>query len=220
MLRSEIVGGNGGIYCRLDCTVQDSWIHGTDLDPNSEWHASAVRVEQHSTLIHNTMACDYLGPFTNDEIGCSADMTGYPDFVPIMHNTIGSNLFVANSVGSGFCAYGGGTLGKPYSGDPANATYIVFRDNVFRAAGPTTIAARTVRSPTSSRDDRATCGQETAGRTAGPFLPPDRSVGRRIAGPSTRACQIVAGSSGRRRRIRCWIQSAGPGVANNIPAAR
>jgi hypothetical protein len=131
VLRSEIVGGQGGVYCSLNCTVQDSWIHGTDLDPNSEWHASAVRVEQYSTLIHNTLSCDWT-LITNDEIGCSADMTGYPDFAPINHNTIDGNLFMANPVGLGFCAYGGGTASKPYSDDPANATYIVFSNNVFQ----------------------------------------------------------------------------------------
>ena len=131
MLRTEVVGGQGGIYCRLNCTVQDSWVHGTDLDPNSEWHASAIRVEQHSTLIHNSLACDWT-LITNNEIGCSADMTGYPDFAPITHNTMDGNLYVANPVGLGFCAYGGGTATKPYSGDSANATYIVFRNNVFQ----------------------------------------------------------------------------------------
>jgi hypothetical protein len=129
MLRVEVVGGNRGVYCRLDCTVQDSWIHGTDLQPYQ--HASAVRVEQHSTILHNTLQCDWTA-ITDSEIGCSADLTGYPDFAPIHHNTIERNLFVANPVGLGFCAYGGGTGGKPYSGDPANATYIVFRDNVFQ----------------------------------------------------------------------------------------
>ena len=87
VLRTEVVGGQGGIDCRLNCTVQDSWVHGTDLDPNSEWHASAIRVEQHSTLIHNSLACDWT-LITNNEIGCSADMTGYPDFAPITHNTM------------------------------------------------------------------------------------------------------------------------------------
>jgi len=132
VVRSEIVGGYGGVYCRLNCTVQDTWVHGTDLDPNSEWHASAVRVEQHASLIHNTLACDWTGPFNNDEIGCSADMSGYPDFAPITHNTMDGNLYVANSVGAGFCAYGGGTANKPYSTDSLNAKYIVFRNNVFQ----------------------------------------------------------------------------------------
>jgi len=129
MLRVEVIGGNRGVYCRLDCTVQDSWIHGTDLQPMQ--HASAVRVEQHATIRHNTLACDWTA-ITDPQIGCSADLTGYPDFAPITHNTITGNLFVANPTGFGYCAYGGGTGGKPYSGDPANATFIVFTGNVFQ----------------------------------------------------------------------------------------
>lgn len=129
VVRTEIRGGNRGVYCRLNCTVQDSWIHGTDL--LAQQHASSVRVEQHSTVRHNTLACDWTA-ITDSEIGCSADLTGYPDFAPIHHNTITGNLFVANPVGLGFCAYGGATGGKPYSGDPSNATYIVFTDNVFQ----------------------------------------------------------------------------------------
>jgi hypothetical protein len=128
MLRVEVTGGNRGVYCRLDCTVRDSWIHGTDLLATQ--HASAVRVEQHSTVVHNTLQCDWTA-ITDSEIGCSADLTGYPDFAPIHDNTISANLFKANPGGLGFCAYGGGTAGKPYSSDPANATNIVFTGNVF-----------------------------------------------------------------------------------------
>jgi len=50
VLRTEITGSNRGVYCMNTCRVQDSWIHGTALDPTSEWHASAVRVEQNATL--------------------------------------------------------------------------------------------------------------------------------------------------------------------------
>ena len=39
---------------------------------------------------------------------------------------------MANNIGIGFCAYGGGTQGKPYSADPTNATNIVFTNNVFQ----------------------------------------------------------------------------------------
>jgi hypothetical protein len=59
-------------------------------------------------------------------------MSGYPDFAPIMHATIDSNLFISNNAGIAFCAYGGTTGGKPYSNDPNNATYIVFQNNVFQ----------------------------------------------------------------------------------------
>ena len=91
-------------------------------------------MEQNVTLTHNTLACDYapVGAFPNSEIGCSADITGYPDFAPIKNNTIQNNLLVANNKGVGYCAYGGGTGGKPFSNDPTNATNIVFRDNVFQ----------------------------------------------------------------------------------------
>ena len=85
VLRTEIVGTNRGAYCESSCLIQDSWIHGTNLEPvpSNEAHASAVRVEQHTTLKHNTLSCDYTGPFPNSEIGCSADMSGYADFAPI-----------------------------------------------------------------------------------------------------------------------------------------
>lgn len=129
--RNELTGSNRAAYCMNHCTVEDNWIHGTALDPNSQWHASAMRAEQYAYIRHNVLACDWTGPFNNDEIGCSADMSGYPDFSPIQHNTIDGNLFRANPVGLGFCAYGGGTNGKPYSNDPANATYIIFKNNVF-----------------------------------------------------------------------------------------
>ncbi len=56
ILRTEITGSNRGAYCMHVCEIRDSWIHGTELDPNSEAHASAVRVEQYATLVHNTLA--------------------------------------------------------------------------------------------------------------------------------------------------------------------
>lgn len=128
VLRTEIRGGNRGIYCRLHCVVADSWIHGSDLLLTQ--HASALRVEQYATVRHNTLACTWTGTLANDT-GCSADMTGYPDFAPITHNTITGNYFAANPSGAGFCAYGGATSGKPFSSSPTNATYIVFADNVW-----------------------------------------------------------------------------------------
>ena len=133
ILRTEIRDTNRGAYCQHTCLIQDSWVHGTTLEPvaSNRAHASGVRVEQHATLIHNTLACDFTGPFANSEMGCSADLTGYPDFAAIHHNTIDGNLFKA-STELAYCAYGGGTAGKPYSNDPLNATYIVFRNNVFQ----------------------------------------------------------------------------------------
>ncbi len=202
VLRSEIVGGNGGIYCRLDCTIQDSWIHGTDLDPDSEWHASAIRVEQHGTLIHNTLACDYAGPFNNPEIGCSADMTGYADFAPITGNTIGRTSSSPTRSGSATA---------PMAAAPSASRSRATRRTPPISCSPTTCsseattasAGRGERSPTSWPTDRATCGRATAGPTAPRFRRPDSS----------------ARSPRCREKFR-GLQSAGPGVANNIPATR
>ena len=155
IIRSEIINSNRAAYCEGHCTIQDNYFHGTNLWPSQTnlAHASSVRNEQYLTLSHNALGCDYAGPFPNGEIGCSADMSGYPDFAPIMHATIVNNLFLANNIGIGFCVYGGGTAGKPYSNDPNNATYMVFQNNVFQrgangkcgAYGPVTdyIAGRT-----------------------------------------------------------------------------
>ena len=129
VLRTEIRGANRGIYCRRHCTVEDSYIHGSALLATQ--HASAVRVEQYATIRHNTLACDWTD-LTDSEIGCSADMTGYPDFAPITHNTITGNFFAANPTGTGFCAYGGATSGKQFSSASTNATYIRFADNVWQ----------------------------------------------------------------------------------------
>jgi hypothetical protein len=117
--RSEIVGGNRGVWCR-NCTLRDSWLHGNVF--NAGDHGSAARADQYSTMIHNTLQCEGSP--------CSADLTGYPDFQPTHHWTIDGNLFVGSD-GISFCAYAGGTTGKPYSDHPDNATFIVFRNNTF-----------------------------------------------------------------------------------------
>jgi hypothetical protein len=135
ILRTEIVNSNRAAYCESPgpCVIQDSYFHGTNLWPDASnlAHASSVREEQNLTLRHNSLHCSYTGPFVNGEIGCSADLTGYADFAPIRNNTVDSNLFVA-SPGSAFCAYGGATSGKPFSGDPTNGTNQKFTNNVFQ----------------------------------------------------------------------------------------
>lgn len=128
--RVEIRGGNRGLHCYQTCTVRDSWIHGNRITSGD--HASGARMGMNGTFIHNTIVCDVAND--NAGGGCSADLTGYPDFSPIHHNLIENNLFQATT--GGFCAYGGATSGKPFSSDPANATFIVFRGNVFQRGQP------------------------------------------------------------------------------------
>jgi hypothetical protein len=133
ILRTEIIHSNRAAYCFTSCLVQDNYFHGTNLWPDvtNRAHASSMREEQSLTLRHNSLHCSYTGPFVNSDIGCSADLTGYPDFVAIKNNTVDRNLFVANT-GNAFCAYGGGTAGKPHSNDATNATNQKFTGNVFQ----------------------------------------------------------------------------------------
>ncbi|HSX01591.1 MAG TPA: hypothetical protein VLF67_05100 [Candidatus Saccharimonas sp.] len=143
LVRTEVTHTIRGAYCESTCLIQDNYFHGANLWPDKTdlSHASGVRNEQYLTLRHNTLSCDFVAPGNNDpstindEIGCSADMSGYPDFAPIMHDTIDHNLFLANNVGIGFCMYGGGTAGKPFSSSASNATYIVVTNNVFQRGG-------------------------------------------------------------------------------------
>ena len=128
-LRVDDIGGNRGMYCINNCSIKDSWSHGRQL--TGAQHGSGIREEQNTTITHSAFACDY--PIVDDStgLGCSADLTGYPDFAPINHNTVTFNLLIASQTDS-FCMYGGGSSGKPFSSDPANATFQVFTDNVFQ----------------------------------------------------------------------------------------
>lgn len=131
--RIEVVGGNRSAYCIDTCSITDSWLHGQQLTGSQ--HGSGIREEANGTIRHNAFACDY--PITNDAtgLGCSAALTGYPDFAPIHNNTVNRNLFLA-STHAAFCAYGGNTQGKPYSTDPTNATNQKFTENVFQRGDP------------------------------------------------------------------------------------
>jgi len=129
VLRVEVRGGNRSAYCVSHCTIENSWLHGQQLE--GAQHGSGLREEAFTTATHNVIVCDF--PYYDDvtSLGCSADLTGYPDFAPIHDNTIHRNLFLA-TITSSFCAYGGASLGKPYSSDPLNATHQVFTENVFQ----------------------------------------------------------------------------------------
>jgi len=123
--RVEVTGGTRSINCYRDCTVQDSYVHGQWNDTSGVNHESGIRFNTNSNLIHNTIACD-----ANDyppDAGCSAAITGYPDFDPVEKVTIDNNLIVAGS--GGYCAYGGSTSGKPYSG---RTNTIRYTNNVWQ----------------------------------------------------------------------------------------
>ena len=123
VIRSNIAGGNRSVNC-IVCTVQDSYLHGQDRDNGGTWHESAIRMNDHGVILHNTISCD--APTVGDA-GCSADLTGYGDFAPVEFNLIENNLFTATPSG-GFCAYGGSSKGKAYSNDTHDIRFI---NNVF-----------------------------------------------------------------------------------------
>jgi len=129
VVRSELRGGNRGGNCYSACTIRDSWIHGQRI--TGETHASGLRAGMDTTYVHNTIGCDVAD--TSQQGGCSASLTMYPDFSPVTRVLIEGNLIMPTP--GYYCAYGGATTGKPYSGDPANATYIRFLGNTF-ARGP------------------------------------------------------------------------------------
>ncbi|WP_177216789.1 DUF4082 domain-containing protein [Mycetocola miduiensis] len=122
--RVEVTGGNRSINCSLDCIVENSYLHGQNSDSRGLAHASAVRMGANSIIRGNTIACD-ANP-VGAEAGCSAALTGYGDFAAVKNNTIDGNKFLSES--GGFCAYGGSSTGKPYSGQTRD---IRFTNNVW-----------------------------------------------------------------------------------------
>lgn len=148
VLRSNMYGGKRQVWCNDTCTLQDSYLHDQLADPEGETHESAVRVEQNTTLRHNTLLCN--APNIQDA-GCSANQTGYADFAPIHDNTMEQNFYMATT--GGYCSYGGATTAT-YSGNSTNATNIHLLNNVFQRG--TSPNDRTTIALTDKR--RYTCG--------------------------------------------------------------
>ena len=123
--RVKVTGGGRGIACYRNCTVTDSYVVGGFVDESGQHHMSGIRVNTNSTLIHNTIGCS--APDIPPDAGCSAAITGYPDSDPVSGNQIRNNLILAES--GGYCAYGGSTAGKPFSGQTRD---IAFTDNVWQ----------------------------------------------------------------------------------------
>lgn len=122
LLRVDVRGSNRGAWC-VRCEIVDSWFH--DRQITGSQHASGVRMDQDGVIRHSVLACDVRD--NSQGGGCSADLTGYGDFQPVQRNLIENNLFIAST--GYFCAYGGSSGGKPYSGQ---ASDIRFVDNVFQ----------------------------------------------------------------------------------------
>jgi hypothetical protein len=124
-LRCHIYGGRRSINAWIGAWVQDCYVHGQAEDPSGVEHESGIRMGAGATILHNTIICD--APDFPPDAGCSAAMTGYGDYAVVENNLIQNNYFGATT--GGYCAYGGSTLGKPFS---AGANNIRFIDNVFQ----------------------------------------------------------------------------------------
>jgi hypothetical protein len=105
--------------------VKDSYVNDQYADKTGVNHESGIRINTNSTLEHNTIGCN--APDIAPDAGCSAAITGYPDFDPVTGNTVDNNLILAGS--GGYCSYGGSTAGKPFSGHTAN---IHFTNNIYQ----------------------------------------------------------------------------------------
>lgn len=126
--RANLYGGKRQIWCLNTCLLEDSYLHDQLMDPTGQTHESAARVEQNTTLRHNTLWCNAVEVPPN--AGCSANQTGYPDFAPIHGNTMERNLYMATTGGT--CSYGGSTNGKPYTNHAQNGHNIRLLHNVFQ----------------------------------------------------------------------------------------
>lgn len=126
VLRSDISGGNRGVYCWHDCVIADSWIHGQVVAPDSSQHASGIRASVRTTIRHVRVTCDAQDNAAGG--GCSAAITMYGDFATTAYVTVTDSLIGPGSGQPGFCAYGGSSGGKPYP----IAHHIVFTGNVFQ----------------------------------------------------------------------------------------
>jgi hypothetical protein len=129
VLRSNIYGGITSVQCgekAITCTVEDSWLHGQQIKPGTDWHLGGFLSNGgHNIRIrHNTIVCDT--PVTPDGQGCTGDLNLLGDFAVISDVVIDDNFLGANT-GSSFCFYGGDAASKPFP----HANKVVVTDNVF-----------------------------------------------------------------------------------------
>lgn len=132
VIRVNVYGGVTAIQCEeksVSCIVQDSYLHGQYIQPNSNWHLGGFLSDGGGpiTLTHNYVVCDQQAVYGSDG-GCTGDINLIPNFATAHDVTINHNLLGAN-IHSAFCTYGGDRhdgLGFPYG------NHIVYTDNVFQ----------------------------------------------------------------------------------------
>lgn len=135
--RSNLHGGQNSAVCVVDCTVEDSWLHGQYIPEDEDWHLNGFLSNGGNNMFlrRNTISCDHL----NNDVGggCSSDISLFGDFEPITDVTIDGNLLTANGH-AGYCLAAGHSATKPFGPDAANITVI---NNVFQRGDTNQCAA-------------------------------------------------------------------------------
>jgi hypothetical protein len=131
-IRVNVHGGVTAIQCEeksTSCVVQDSYLHGQYIQPNSNWHLGGFLSDGGGpiTLTHNYVICDQQAVYGTDG-GCTGDINLIPNFATAHDVTVDHNLMGAN-IHSAFCTYGGDRHdgnGFPYG------NHIVYTNNIFQ----------------------------------------------------------------------------------------
>jgi hypothetical protein len=131
LTRVNAHGGVTAVQCEegsTGCSVEDSWLHGQYIQPDSNWHLGGFLSDGGGpiTLTHNTVVCDQPAVYGSDG-GCTGDINLIPNFAPAHDVTIDGNFFGANK-SSAYCTYGGTRSDANGKGPAVN---IVYRNNVF-----------------------------------------------------------------------------------------
>jgi hypothetical protein len=128
-IRINVHGGTTGVNCAGDCTLTDSWIHGSYLPTTGDYHLGGFLSNGGDNInsIHNSIFCD---AGQNPSGGnCSGDFNMFGDFAPISHVTVDRTLIGANQYIS-YCLYGGDAPpgGKPYP----ESSYVVIKNSIMQ----------------------------------------------------------------------------------------
>ncbi|GIM65678.1 hypothetical protein Pve01_86470 [Planomonospora venezuelensis] len=124
--RVDVTGGQHSFQCNNNCEVTDSWLHDQYNPNGGSYHNNAFISNGGSNMLvrGNTLHCTAV--LNSTDGGCTADVSLFGDFDPIDNVTIDNNFLRANNSSISYCAYGGDSDSKPYTG-----TNVRFTNNVF-----------------------------------------------------------------------------------------
>jgi hypothetical protein len=131
LVRANIHGGITSAQCEeksVSCVIQDSYLHGQYIQPNSNWHLGGFLSDGGGpiSISHSTVACDQTATYGSDG-GCTGDINLIPNFATAHDVTIHHNLLPA-SLSLAFCTY----AGDRHDGAYPYGNHIVYTDNIFQ----------------------------------------------------------------------------------------